>query len=375
MATLTEVAAKAGVSIGTASAVLSPTGKIRSVSARTLRRVQESAAELGYEINYHARSMKLGRSDTIGVALATGNQKQVVDGRLGDGYFGRVVAAIEVEVANSGLATTLIGTDTRTNEHAASRGLKMLKQRRLDGLVVLGVTDTESHHDSFYDQTLSEPVVVIEYVRPTPHPVIGWNERVGVELVVRHLAELGHRELLWLGPGGRPQPREIAFMKSVWDAGLRGESVYGRHYPASELVSSAGVTHNRPFRHEEIEIDRAQKAVADRLAQSSKPFPTAIVAYNDVMAVGAYRALAAGGLRVGVDVSVASFDNAYAPFMSPGLTSVDHVLPQIARRACGLLLEMVNSPDVVEKYRSYNELLIPEIVVRPSSGPPLKPRD
>jgi LacI family transcriptional regulator len=216
------------------------------------------------------------------------------------------------------------------------------------------------------------PIVVIQPRIETTLPVVEFDDEAAVRLLVRHLRELGHAELLWLGPLpaqlSRSSIREQAFMTEVWDAQLRGGSC--------RFDRNAEREKHPDLDPDDLLMTIAENALAQLLAEQGdgRRF-TAVVCYNDLVAIGACRALARRGLRVPQDVSVVGFDNAEAPFASPPLTTIDHKLPQMGRRAGELVLEMVTGGESVRHARrGYRDVLAPDLIVRASSGPAPQPR-
>jgi LacI family transcriptional regulator len=353
MASLTDVAKLAGVSLTTASMVLNKGKQENRVSAACADRVRGAARQLGYIPNYHARSMKLGRAEVIAVALDVGH----FDGLpatlpdLALAYFSQIIGAIELYARNRGYLLTIVGPDDA--RRAPDRAYLGLRQRRFDGIVVPG-TVVQTDRTSFLADAPDAPIVVVEYDGPTQLPVVHYDEAAGVRMAVRHLAELGHRELLWVGdePGGTPHVvplREQMFASAVWDAGLRGASC--------RIPRDAGPRN-----------DVAEEAMARYLAQRPRSF-TAVVCYNDVTAIGVCGALMAAGIRIPQDVSVIGFDNIEASLSIPRLTSVSHKLPEMGLRAAELVMQMINEPEQIKAMRGKRDVIQPDLVVRKSTGP------
>lgn len=362
MASLSEVAKEAGVSITTASMVLNNGKRAQRISAASAARIREAAARLGYVPNYLARSMKLGRAEVLGVALdipAHNAQGGLAQPDLAIGYFGRLIGAAELAARGAGFALSVIGPDERLS--AIRRGIQAIRQRRIDGAIVFGSLSHIQLH-AMLAEPLDEPLVVLEYSGPNPIPAINWDEVAGVRLAVGHLAELGHRDLLYIGPEALDPAqasvvREQAFMRCVWDAGLRGAIC---HVPAG------GAGQVNP---QEALVDGTAGVLGSYLRQTERRPFSAIVCYSDLLAIGVYTALAGAGLRVPGDISVVGFDDLQAPFLIPKLTSVDHMLQEMGTRATEILLELIRSPERRGEYRHYREVLGPRLVARQSTGP------
>jgi LacI family transcriptional regulator len=357
---VTSIAKEAGVSHATVSMVLNSGQRKYPISESCSQRIRDIAKRLGYVPNYHARAMKNGCAGVVAVVMdvEADDPKLIGDPgatQLGLPYFGTIIGAIELFTRAHGYFTTIVGPDK--NSHALERGVLGLRQRRFDGLIVPG-SSTRPESVSFMIESPQEPIVAIEYSGQTQLPVVEWDEPAGVALMVKHLAGLGHQELLWLGPAvsaGReiPTAREQLFMTAVWDAGLRGSSC---------RFDSAHAGFFGPT------VEAAAEALRKHIAEKSATF-TAVAAYNDVVAIGACAALQEAGLRMPADVSVIGFDNVVAPLASPPLTTVSHKLYELGQRATELLFEMISDEAAIAKFRGKREVIPPELVVRKSTGP------
>ncbi len=362
MATLTDVAEGAGVSVSTASFVLNPGRTGKRVSPKLAARVREVARELGYVPNYHAQAMKLGRAHNIGVAIHAGSRTLPVPlERLGHSYFGALISGIDAAAAARGYAMTLLSSTPEML--AAERGFQALRQRRMDGIIIPASEfppGAAPELDAFTDA----PVVLIEYEGDTEYAVVDWDERAGVGKAVRHLAELGHKELLWLGcqrgdMRGSPAARETLFVQSVWDAGLRGASCHIDDY--DDGAAKVG--------YEEWEMDSAAEAVARLLRRQPSTSFTAVVCYNDAVAIGACKALMQAGLRIPQDISVLGIDDVHAAFTIPKLTTVSHMLSEMGSRASELVVEAIEDPPSRANLHGCRTVIEPKLIVRESTGP------
>lgn len=359
MASLSDVAARAGVSVSTASSVLNPGRKPKFVSEEITGKVREAARELGYVSNYHARSMKLRRAMAIGVALDMPATNATPRSEIGSSFFGTLFGSVAVTARRAGYITTLIGPDGPNR--ATWRGAHAVQQRQLDGLVVLAMLD-ESHSDTFYVQPPDVPVVAIEPCVKTSLPAACWDVPSAVDEVIEHLAAQGHVSMLWLGPepqhGTTPAAqRELLFMQKMWDRGLRGQSC---RYPREEAKGTTSVG--------ETYLDPARDELLRRLAGKGMPDFTAVVCFNDTTALGAMAALRQHKLRVPEDVSVTGFDDTEAIFGTPKITTFRQPLELIGSRAFELLLEMIEDREKVQALHGHRDMLRGEMVIRDSTA-------
>jgi DNA-binding LacI/PurR family transcriptional regulator len=189
---------------------------------------------------------------------------------------------------------------------------------------------------------------------------VNWDQALGVKLAVQHLAELGHREILWLGPESPSERssfaiREHLFVTTAWDAGLRGASCRYTNPPDFG-----------PFPAEKWS-DAAAEALGQYISEREKNSFSAILCYNDVTALGAYRALRSAGLSVPKDISVVAFDNIEAPLLIPKLTTVDHMLHEMGRSATEMLLEITKDVTQWPQYSGRRVTIAPELILREST--------
>ncbi|HEX3133240.1 MAG TPA: LacI family DNA-binding transcriptional regulator [Planctomycetota bacterium] len=351
-ATLSDVARAAGVSIATASMVLNPTERTAKVSDERTALVKAAAEKLGYVANYHARAMHLGQAETLGFALDYGVAGQKTeDEPMGVGYFHHLTMGIETETHFVGYNLALIGFGVE--ERAVDRGVNQLQQRRLDALIVPAVLSSV-RLNKLIGEAPDLPIVLIEHDGASGFPVVHYDEAAGVRTAVEHLAGLGHRELLWLGP----DDQGLLSRAAMFDQAVRGAGVTGSRltYPIPE-----------PRYHRSSIINAATAALTERLRQP-RTF-TGIVCYNDFAAVGAYAALLLAGITIPQQMSVVGFDDFVAAYVHPRLTTVSHMLVEMGRRAAELALDMAEGPEARARLRGYRDVLVPTLVARASTGP------
>jgi LacI family transcriptional regulator len=357
MATLAEIARHAGVSTMTASLVLNKRIIGSRVSSDCAARVRGIAEQLGYSPNYHARSMKRGRADALAIAVdvspthgpGANLNNQLI---LPVPYFSRIIGAFEQDAREHGMLATIIGPLGK--DRAPDRAYAGIKQRRFDGMVILG--SSVNPLETSFMTTLSEaPVVSIHYPGPTRIPNILSDEAAAVGLAVEHLAELGHRKILYVGTA--PQSfashhvREQHVLRTLSSAGLVGEVCH----QGSRSVDDGGFTAYQSY------IDVTRRAVTEHLAAHPRTF-TAVIGYNDLSAIGACNALQDAGLRIPEDVSVIGFDGCEGQFYRPAITSIDLQFVHSGRRASQLLLEMLETPARQADLAEHKEYIPPLFV-------------
>lgn len=354
--TIREVAINSGVSTATVSRVLAGGAERKRCSAEAIRRVETVAAQLGYRVNYHMRSVRRKRSDAIG--YITERSGPLHGNQAGDWYFEQLGKGVQNAAQKAGCMVAHVQTDSATarDRSALARGIQYVQERRLDGLILPGILS--SFHGRLDDATHDNmPIVVIEPVDQTRWSCIYFDEVAGMQLILDHLLALNHRRLLWLGPApaapNRSVAREQAVLRAAFSAGVQGHCCFYGHGHNVDLGELASL---------------AEQAVLDYLAGDPAPF-TAIVAYNDLAAIGACRALARRGIRVPQDVSVTGFDDHCAALAWPPLTTVSHELFELGKRAGELVLEMIDAnPTERAQLRQHRETMTPHLVIRESTA-------
>jgi LacI family transcriptional regulator len=327
--TLETVARLANVSVASASRALNG---IRT-QPETLRRVTEAAAALGYVPNAAARSLRSRRTGQIAFAMPD----------VGNPIYATMVRAIAQVARASGSRLILHSTD---GDPADELGfLSDLKQRYVDGLILVSLDFSDAHADAVADAAV--PVAVIgNPPEGTRVDTVRANSSRGATQAVKHLHELGRRRIAFLNgpehtaPGA---PRKRGYLAGLRACGLERDD---------ELVEVAA----------DFTIDAGREA-AERLLERVRP--DAIFCANDLLALGALASLRRTSLDVPRDVALVGMDDTVlARVTSPPLTSVDLGGAERARLAAELLLARIEHPK-----RKVRTLAVePRLVVRESSG-------
>jgi len=333
--TLKDLAAKLGLSITTVSRAL--TG-YSDVAEATRQRVLQAAEEMGYVPDVTARRLQKGRTDTIGFVIPTHGP------RFSDPFFSELLAGIgnEAARANFDLLVSTRPPDTQ-EERAVYR--RMAEGRLVDGLLVVR---TRVKDDRIaYLSELGFPFVAFgRSDLNLDFCYVDENGFRGMELVGQHLIELGHRRLAYISA-----PDNLMFYadrRAGFESALQrhGLSLPPQYSVVSDLTQHGGV------------------AAMNQLLDLSPP-PTAVAAFNDLMALGAISAAQKRGLVVGKDVAITGFDDIpLAEHSHPSLTTVHQPVYVIGCRICNMLIQLVQGDELKERH----VLLQPQLVVRASSG-------
>lgn len=338
--TLRDVAEQAGVHPATASRALNPETR-RLVNDATAERVLRVARALGYRPNPIARSLKTARSASIGVIIPD----------LTNPLFPPIVRGIEDVLAPAGYNAWIANTDNHPEREAAQ--VESMRSRHVDGLIIA----TARLEHPLVERLAGEgmPLVLVNRrLAGSAVPSVTGDDATGVALAMRHLVDLGHRRIAHLaGPQDTSTGlhRLRAYQQALHDHGLDAD-------PALVAVCAAWT---------EAEGATALGAMLD----AGSPF-TAVLAGNDLLALGCYDVLAERGLPCPEALSIVGFnDMPYIDKLRPPLTSVRIPHYEIGAEAARLLLDGLRDP-----HRHPRSVLMPlTLVVRQSTAPPPVVRD
>ena len=318
------VANKVGLTPGTVSAVLNNTPACRSVPGQTKQRILAAARELNYKPDFWARALRLRRTHTIGVIAA----------EIGDPYGSVIISGIERHLRQKEFSFL-------TAIHRHETGLlqsqsRLLIERGVEGLITI---------DTSIGEPLPVPAVAIAGHRSVEGVTnISINHRAAVLSALRHLADLGHREIAFMkGPDTSSDSRDR------WNSIVQVASEVGICIQP-ELVVDLNDAEGNAARTPEHGYPFAQE-----LLRRNRRF-TALFAYNDNSAIAAMRVFQDAGLRVPEDISVVGFDDIQpASYARPALTTVRQPLQQMGEMAARSVLERI------EGGAGY----VPEIAIEP----------
>ena len=335
MATIKDVALKADVSVTTVSHVVNDT---RHVSAKVRERVELAIRELGYVPNAMARSLKSNTTSTLGMLIPNSSNP----------YFAEIVRIVEDRCFGAGYTLVLCNTDDEP--HRQSVYLKVLAERRIDGLIVVSTGAGTADDDSLAKQLhgLRVPTVLVD--REIADPACDLVETAHMQgglLAVRHLLSLGHKRIACIGGpvGVMPSEQRIeGWRMALAEAGATPDT--------DTLLWRGGFTSQGGY--------EAMHAIL-RTPQA----PSAVFVCNDLMAIGALRAAHESGVHVPDDLSIVGFDDIeLSAYTSPPLTTVAQPKERIGALAVDMLLERVGG-----KRRDARKVVLqPELRVRASTA-------
>jgi DNA-binding LacI/PurR family transcriptional regulator len=331
--TMLDVAAHAGVSKSLVSLVMRGQPQ---VSDEKRQRVLEAAEELGYRLNFAARSLSVVRSGTVGVLLADPRNPALID---------VVETAREVlEAADlSPLITNAVLPATRgtAGSQLDAGAIGTLRDLRVEGVLVVGSVPAQAALAGMLGDL---PVVAASaQAEGLRCDVVRSDDTAGMRLVVDHLVDRGHSRIAHLGGrgGAIAENRLRGYHTAMNDRGLADEC-HVAHADFSEDAGYQGLT---------------------RLLSSGEP--TAVVAVNDLAALGAMSAAADHGLRVPDQLALTGYDDSFvAAIRQISLTSVNADTEGIGSRAAARLIARIGG----DRSEPSEFLLPPSLVIRSSSG-------
>ncbi|MBX3010395.1 MAG: LacI family DNA-binding transcriptional regulator [Caldilineaceae bacterium] len=343
--TQADVARLAGVSRATVSYVVNgvDTGRV-TLTAETRQRVLAAIQQLGYQPDARAQALRSGGiAKTIGLLLPD----------LHNPYYWKVAAGVEREAQQAGFDLALYSTALNAEREAHT--LQALLQRRIDGLI-LHLTFPQSARtllEAFTQR--GNPVVILHELLPDFQAalakldtvVLKPSYRESAHQLMHHLFSLGHRRIGFLYGVATPaidSGRLLAYQEALQAMGIAVED---------RLIARCGITLADGYQ------------ATQRLLQQ-QPRPTAIVAINDLLAIGALRAIVECGLRVPTDVSLTGFDDIeMAAYLNPPLTTVQYDAIAVGRAAVKLILQRLDEP-----MRPVQVCYLPtRLLIRQSTGP------
>jgi Transcriptional regulators len=333
--TQNDVAKAAGVSRATVSYVLNLNESSRvPISQETRERVLKAMEELGYEPDVRAQMLRSGKTKTIGILVPD----------MQNPHYWQYLSGVEEEAHRTGYALLIYHSALNRDEEGA--GLRALASRRVDGLIVLSAFTRFSEVEI---RELADSRLPVVDFSPTESPFdcIAANYREAARVLMRHLFDLGHERIALVY--GVPdfdigRDRLEPYLEGLRAAGVKEEK---------ELVATCGTS-----------IEDGYHAALGLL--DIKPRPTAIVAVNDLLALGVLRAAADRGLSVPRDISVAGFDDiSFAQFATPRLTTVHRETEEAGRKAFQILVERMENPNAPRRVEPIDSSL----VERESTGP------
>ena len=331
-ATLRDVASAAGVHPATASRALN-LGTRLLVSEETAHRVTAAAERLGYRPNSVARSLRTRRSHTIGVLIPD----------LNNPLFPPIIRGIEDRLAEHGYVALIGNTDADPGKERLV--FDQMRARHVDGFVLATATLNSPILSEAAEAEL--PMVLMNRIaQDYPFSSVSVDNEQGVRAAVTHLISLGHTRI-----GHIAGPQDISTGAARLHGFREGMSSHGLVAREAEIVYASGYT-----------VEEGLRCGRELLEGAGDL--SAVVAANDMLAIGCYGALDELALRCPEDVSVIGFnDMRFVDRLRPPLSTVRFPHYQVGTEAARLLIERIEGGESPVKIL----FLAPELVVRGST--------
>ncbi|MEM9530327.1 MAG: LacI family DNA-binding transcriptional regulator [Pseudomonadota bacterium] len=325
--TIKDIAQAADVAPSTVTRALQGSVRVRPA---TRERIGAIAQELGYVPNRAARTLVKRSSGLIGLVIPD----------MTNPFFAALARGIETEAAKHDMRIVI--NDTLAQESAERAAVRLFLELDVDGLLVPMARCPQDYYDK-----LASPVPIVHVNRPDARYHVSCD-RVGGSLdIMRHLIELGHRQIGFVrGPTPPPgrEPKMQAYRQVLMENGL--------DYNPDLIFAFDGTI-------------KSADRIADRLVHLS-PMPSAVFAWNDISAIALIHALHTRGLSVPKDLSIAGHDDIeLSRLVNPALTTVAWPMYELGQHAVRSLLRVTQGLEPQQP-----DLPKPKLVVRASTGSP-----
>ena len=334
--TIKDVAKQAGVSHSTVSRALHGSPLI---SDETVERVRQIAIDMGYFPSAAARSLKTNRSLALGVIVSA----------IDDPFFSEILQGIE-EIAQESGYSMLMAASQRDSEREQAI-VQDMRERHVDGLIICSASFSVEQRRKLLDYGI--PIVMINNQAAEEYRYSIYHDDVdGSRQVTRHLIELGHRRIAYLGNSlsGRTTLDRLAGLRQEMESA-------GTTIPDEYIFEVPGGNPEDGFNASKHFLDLPQP-------------PTALICFNDMLAIGVLKGLQANGLHVPEDLSVVGFDNiVFSAYTNPPLTTLDQPKRYIGMEAARLILGLLDPVAGKEVPDQEIQKLKGSLLVRHSTSP------
>jgi len=324
-----DVAAAAGVSLGTVSNVLN---RPHIVSAGTRERVEKAMRDLHFVRNESARQLRAGRSQTLAYVMLDATNP----------FFTDVAQGIEEAAERHDLSVFLCNSDNRPERERTY--LERLEQQRVQGILLTPIDPASDSLDAI--AVRGTPLVLVDRVgESASRCAVAVDDVLGGRIAVEHLRDLGHQRIAYVGgPASLGQVRDrLAGARQAWRA-------------AGGLSESLSVVET-----EALTVAEGRRAGERICGMGRAKRPTAAFCANDMVALGVLHCCISLGVRVPEDLAIVGYDDIdFAGAAAVPLTSVRQPRRDLGRTAVDLLLEETDDP----RHQHRQVLFVPELVAR-----------
>jgi DNA-binding LacI/PurR family transcriptional regulator len=335
--TIKDIAKRAGVSHSTVSRALRGNPLI---SDETSERIRLVAREMSYHPSAAARSLKTNQTQALGVVVSN----------IDDPFFSEILQGIEDVAQGEGYSLFISSSQSDTNRERMI--VQAMREHRVDGVIICSSSFSTSQSRQLLEHGV--PIVVVNNQAAEDYRYSIYHDDVdGSRQITRYLIELGHQRIAYLGnslSGRTTLDRLSGLQQEMEAAGLPIPAEYIHQVPGGEPEHGlAGLDHF---------LD-----LADR--------PTALVCFNDMMAIGVLKGLQLAGIQVPAECSVTGFDNiVFSVFTNPPLTTFDQPKHYIGAEAARLVLDLLRPDPEKGAPALKSQTLKGRLLVRKSTAPP-----
>ncbi len=338
MVTIKDIAKKLNLSYSTVSRALNSSSL---VNEKTMKRIQEEARKMGYTPNALARGLVLKKSGIIGMIIPD----------ITNPFFPALARGAEDRAVERGYNLLVCNTDW--NIKLETRHLKLIQEKKVDGLILSSINLENKYLETIIER--GYPLVFVSRVYPgVDVNFVGMDTHYGGYLAGKHLVELGHRK--------------IAFIGGKFSIG----SVQGRFLGFLKALKESGVEFDRSLAIEgEFNIESGYTRALELFSSNERI--TAVFAANDLVAIGVMKAVRELGLSVPEDVSVVGYDDIFVASI-PGveLTTVFQEKRRMGELAVDMLLDEINSSLDDKRHggkaKKKRVILKPRLIVRKTTA-------
>lgn len=310
MATIYDVAAKAGVSTYTVSAVIN---RSAYVSPELTARVEQAVTELDYTINHLARSLQTRQTMTVGMLMPD----------IDNPFYAKAVRGAEDKLREAGYSLLLGNTNNSIDEQ--TRYLKLFRARQIDGIILVLAAGDQAEVDRAVKS--GKPIVFAARLPNMEADSVTADNVGGAEMAVAHLIKKGHKHVAIVTGNKDTSTGNDRIIG--WQQALTGQ---GLQAPPQYIVECDWTT--------QTAFEATKKFLL-----SADPRPTAFFVANLLMMIGVVRAIAEAGLKCPQDIEIASCDDAdWLEVFQPPITTIAQPAYAIGFEAAALLLKRMKNP-------------------------------
>ena len=333
MATIKDIANRAGVAISTVSAVINRTAP---TSADVVARVEKAIAETGYAPQRAAQTLRSGRSRLVGLVIPD----------VTNPHFATVARIVENVCFAAGYMTFIYNTDEDPDHEM--KILRMMRTQRVAGLLLIS-TRSDARHGAQLMAEINVPTIFMgSAVAGTPFDLVALDDLSAGRLAAGRLLDLGHRRIFFVA--GR---KGVSTNDERLEGCRQAFADRGMEFSDSRVVFA--------------DFSEERALVEARRALSGEGRATGVVSLSNLMTIGVMRAIRASGLACPSDISVIGVDDfEWADIMNPPPTTIAQPVAEMTRLAITSLLDQIKSGAKPSGRRLRFE---PKLVVRASCGP------